>query len=241
MTDNAAKRRLVVVRHVAFEHLGALAPPLAARGWHIDYRDAGVDPLTLGDADAVVILGGPISANDDADYPFLRDEFALVATAMERDLPLLGICLGAQVIARVLGCLVAQMPEPEIGFAPIAVTEAGVRTPFAPFAQAPAFHWHGEQVRPGAGMRVLATSQEGAVTQVFAVGTRVLGVQCHLEFPLVDLPLWLVGHSHELASHGIRPATLRDQAVAAAGTYEPASLAFAEAYAAAVTGGTALA
>src|SRR6266700_2485060 len=96
-------------RHVAFETLGTLERLFAARGWKQSYLDiptadlASVDPLA---PDLLVVLGGPISVNDTVDYPFLPQELALLQRRLAADKPTLGICLGAQLIARALGASV---------------------------------------------------------------------------------------------------------------------------------------
>ncbi|WP_390623031.1 hypothetical protein ACEQUB_01162 [Ralstonia syzygii] len=118
----------LALRHVPFEHLGALASLLLGRGYTLHTLDAGVQPLpaeALAAADLVVVLGGPIGAFDDDRYPFLREETDAIARRLAARKPLLGICLGAQLMARALGATVAPMGVKEIGFAPVTLTAEG--------------------------------------------------------------------------------------------------------------------
>src|SRR5579883_3294475 len=97
---------VIAVRHVAFEDHGSFAAPLHRRGWTIGYRDATVDDLAapeLALADLLVVLGGPIGAYEDEAYPFLLDELRLIERRLAAGRPVLGICLGAQLMARALG------------------------------------------------------------------------------------------------------------------------------------------
>ena len=121
-------KKCLAVRHVAFEDLGLLGPLLAARGYDVHYLDAGVqpfDPETLIAPDLVIVLGGPIGVYERDAYPFIGEEIAAVAARIESNKPILGICLGAQLMAAALGARVAPGPVKEIGWAPLMLTEAG--------------------------------------------------------------------------------------------------------------------
>jgi len=105
-------KNALALRHVPFEHLGILQPLLEARGYTVRTVDVGVEPVPADDvvdADLLIVLGGPIGAYDDATYPFVRDEAAAIAQRLAARKPLLGICLGAQLIARALGAAVKPM------------------------------------------------------------------------------------------------------------------------------------
>src|SRR5690554_1466606 len=109
----------LVLRHIHFEDLGVLAQLLHELGYTINYLDPALDGLTALDAtspDLLVVLGGPIGAFDDRAYPFLIDELQLIRRRLDVRLPLLGICLGAQLMARALGADVGPMAHKEIGF-----------------------------------------------------------------------------------------------------------------------------
>lgn len=210
-------RTVLALRHLAFEDLGLLDPLLRQRGaTRIGYRDAGVDDLAaidLATVDLLVVLGGPIGAHDDALYPWLADEARLIAQRLASGRPLLGICLGAQLMARALGARVAPMPHgrKEIGFGPLALTEAGRASPLAALGDQPVLHWHGDQFALPAGCASLA---ETALCphQAFMPHAAALALQFHLEADPRRIEQWLVGHTGELAQAGIDVPALRADA-----------------------------
>lgn len=209
----------IAIRHLDFEDLGTLAPLLAARGYALRYLDAGTDALhgaglaDMAAADLLVVLGGPIGAFDDALYPFLADELAVVRARLHSRRPLLGICLGAQLIARALGADVASMGAKEIGFGPLALTAQGEASALAALGQVPVLHWHGDRFEIPAGASLLAGTDLCA-HQAFSLGPQVLALQCHLEADPERIERWLLGHACELAQAGIDPRLLRAQAAA---------------------------
>ncbi|WP_337245174.1 glutamine amidotransferase [Luteimonas sp. gir] len=209
----------VAIRHLHFEDLGTLAPLLVARGYTVRYLDAGcerIDADALAAADLLVVLGGPIGAYDEATYPFLADELNVIAQRLQRSRPLLGICLGAQLIARALGADVASMGHKAIGFAPLMLTPAGEASPLAALDDVPVLHWHGDRFEiPVGAVRLAGT--EACAHQAFAIGRHLLALQCHLEAEPQRIEQWLIGHACELAQAGLDPRALRADARARRG------------------------
>ncbi len=206
-------RTAVVVRHVPFEDAGILGPLLTARGYRTRVLDAGIDALggPALDADLLVVLGGPIGVNDVVTYPFLRDEVDLIAARVADGGPVLGVCLGAQLIAAALGASVAPTGRVEIGYAPLSLTAEGQRSVLEPLGDVPVLHWHGDQFQvPGGGVRLAETP--GFPNQAFSRGPGVLALQFHLEADHTQIERWLIGHAHELAANGIDPRTIRSDA-----------------------------
>lgn len=204
----------IAVRHVAFEDLGLLGPPLAARGVDVRYLDAPVEPLdgaSLTAPDLVVVLGGPIGVYEEDVYPFLVGELAAVKARIAAKKPTLGICLGAQLMAKALGAVVAPGPQKEIGYAPLDVTAEGRAAGLGDFSATPVLHWHGDNFALPAGATRLA-STAACPNQAFSLGAAALGLQFHVEVDPTRIETWLVGHTVELGKAGIDPCTIRAQA-----------------------------
>jgi GMP synthase (glutamine-hydrolysing) len=204
----------LAVRHVSFEDLGLLGPLVAERGYDIRYLDAGIEPFeadTLMAPDLVVVLGGPIGVYECVAYPFLTDEIAAVRARLDTDKPMLGICLGAQLMASALGALVAPGPAKEIGWSPLTLTPAGQASVLAPLGATPVLHWHGDNCELPAGCEALASTPHCPVQAFFRVPSQ-LALQFHLETETARLEAWLVGHTVELSKSGIDPRDVRAQA-----------------------------
>ena len=214
----------LAIRHVAFEDLGNLEAPLARHGYAIRYVDAGYDVMADDDSDLLIVLGGPIGVNDVVDFPFIHDELRLIERRIAAGRPVLGICLGSQMIARTLGAKVYRAQAKEIGYAPVRLTDAGRRSCLAPLAQQPVLHWHGDTFDLPQDARHLAAT-DICPHQAFAWGPndRVLALQFHPEVTARGLERWLIGHSGELASAGLSVASLRQAAARHSGALESAA------------------
>ncbi len=205
--------QVYAIRHVAFEDLGLLEALLTERGAAITYGDAwAIDGDAARAADLVVILGGPISANDTSAYPFIETEIVLARERLETGRPLLGICLGAQIIARAMGSSVGPAPKPEIGWAPVRLTEDGRVSVLRHLDGIPVLHWHGENCKVPALPSLAETGP--CPVQAFQPTDAALALQFHAEAGVDGLEPWLIGHCHEIAATpGVSvPALRRDTA-----------------------------
>lgn len=184
--------KVLVFRHAAFEELGTLRPALEARGLDVEaveLHEPGAQPPEIASAAGLVFMGGPMGANDD--LPFLHQELELLQDAVKLGLPVLGICLGAQLIAKALGAKVYKSPVPEIGWFRIDVTAAGRLDPvFGEAGEAlTVFHWHEDMFEIPPGGELLATA-EGCPNQAFRYGRNVYGFQFHPEMTPAMIEDW---------------------------------------------------
>jgi GMP synthase (glutamine-hydrolysing) len=201
----------VAIRHVDFEHLGIIAPILNDAGYTARIADAGLDDLTspeIANADLIVVLGGPIGAFEEAQYPFVADELRVLETRLASGRPTLGICLGAQLMARALGARVYPGPAKEIGWSELSLSEEGRASPLRHLSGVPVLHWHGDTFDLPAGAVRLASTTICA-NQAFAIGRNMLGLQFHGETDAREIERWLIGHAAEIAATGLRPENLR--------------------------------
>jgi GMP synthase-like glutamine amidotransferase len=169
--------RVQVLQHVPFEGLGTIGPWLDRRGATVSTtRFFAGDPLPdARDVDAVIVMGGPMSVNDEAALPWLVAEKQFLADVLDHGTRVLGICLGAQLIANSLGARVYRNAEKEIGWFPIETTpESGLPDNLQ------VFHWHGETFDLPRGAERIASSR-GCANQGFRIGDTVLALQFHLE------------------------------------------------------------
>jgi GMP synthase (glutamine-hydrolysing) len=207
-----------VIRHVHFEDLGTFEPVLRELGITPCYVDAGTADLGAIDANAAelfFVLGAPIGAYEESLYPFLTDELALIERRLKAARPMIGICLGSQLMARTLGAKVYPSGTKEIGWAPISLTEAGKRSPWRHLVQGKVLHWHGDTFDLPDGATRLA-STEFCINQAFTYGENAIGLQFHPEASGLHIERWLIGHACELAQAGISVPALRAETALAA-------------------------
>lgn len=194
--------RFHCLQHVSFETPGLLADAIRRHGHTLRTTalfSGEALPLTT-DFDALIIMGGPMSVHDEGVHPWLRAEKELIAAAIGEKKKVLGICLGAQLIAEVAGGRVYPNPQKEIGFWPVHWTKAGESRFPGLAAQAlvtKAFHWHGEtfDLPPGA---VLLASTPACPNQGFLLGDDVLGLQFHPEVTPEIIGAMIEHEGHEL-------------------------------------------
>lgn len=178
----------MVLQHVAWEGPGLIAAEAQARGLPVDVRrlDLGGSVPPVEAVAGLVVMGGPMGVYD-IGHPYLVAEQRLLRASVERDVPVLGVCLGAQLLAAALGARVSRGPAPEIGPGEVRVTAEGLKDPVLGGASAtlPVMHWHEDTFDLPAGAVHLASSSL-YMNQGFRVGRHAYGFQFHIE---VDRPL----------------------------------------------------
>jgi GMP synthase (glutamine-hydrolysing) len=192
----------IALRHVEYEDLGLLAPVLRDAGWEVSYRETARDDLgdpAIDAAGLVIVLGGPFGAYETATYPFLGKEVAILERRLAKNLPTLGICLGAQLMAKALGARVFPGPVKEVGWGEVELTAQGRASALSPLAEAGAkvVHWHGDTFDLPSGAMRLA-SNANYQNQAFAFGDAALALQFHLEADAATLEKWYVGYARDL-------------------------------------------
>ena len=187
------------LQHVPFESPGSILPWLAQRGAMVAstrlFEPHALPPVE--DFDLLVVMGGPMSVNDEAGHPWLIAEKALVRESIEKGRAVVGVCLGAQVIASALGCRVYRNEAREIGWFPVSATPAAAAGSLRWPDELTVFHWHGETFDLPSGAIRLASS-EGCLNQAFQIGDRVVGLQFHLEATPATVAAMVEHCRHEL-------------------------------------------
>ena len=199
----------MVIQHEPGEGPGTLAPLLAEARLVRTFAGEAVPA----EAEALVVLGGGMGVSDQERLPHLRDEVRLLRRCVESGAPVLGICLGSQLLAAALGGSVAKAPAKEIGFYRVRLAEAARDD--ALFSGAPedfvAFHWHGDAFTLPAGAEALAGSTMTPL-QAFRFGKSAWGVQFHLETDLGVLQAMVASGTAELSEAGVEAELLQLQA-----------------------------
>lgn len=190
-----ARPKILVFQHVPYEPLGTLDPLLKRSGFRIRYVNFGREPQRKVDLEryaAVIVLGGPMNVDETDRFPYLSHELDIIREALDKDMSVLGVCLGAQLLAKALGGRVFQNKKKEIGWFDVELTPEGtddaVLSGFD--RRQEVFQWHVDGIELPASCRHLARSERSEV-QAFSYGEHAYGFQFHLE---VDEPLvgrWL--------------------------------------------------
>jgi len=207
--------RIMVLQHVAAEPLGLLDPMIRARGHRIRYvnfqRDPHAEP-NLAQYDALVVLGGPMQVTDTHLHPHLKTEFRLIEQALALRIPVLGICLGAQLLAHVLGARVGPASRPEIGWHRVRTLAPAATDPVLhPMAADQAvFQWHSYGFEIPSGAVHLAESDD-CPGQAMVYGDVAWGFQFHLELDEHLIRRWMNSPDYlaDLAASGLEQTPKR--------------------------------
>jgi len=204
---------VAIFRHVRSEGPAYFATCLERLSvpWTLIALDEGaVLPRDVADFSGLAFMGGPMSVNDD--LPWIAPVLELIRDGVRRDVPVIGHCLGAQLMARAFGGEVTRAPVPEIGWGEVRVAENAVAGEwFGALASFEAFHWHGEtfSIPPGA-TRVLGNAH--CENQAFALG-RHIGLQCHVEMTGELVRAWCRGGREEIARRAASPGVQRPEEI----------------------------
>jgi GMP synthase-like glutamine amidotransferase len=186
--------RILILQHHRLEHPGVMTDVLRDAGATLDVRmlfDGAPCPDAVEPYGGVLVMGGPMSVWDEAEHPWLAAERAFLAQVIRADLPTLGVCLGAQMIAAAAGAAVARGPVPEIGWYRITPVANGGDDVFRETAPFVALEWHRDVFALPPGALALARSARYPV-QAFRLGLRVYGTLFHLEIDAQMIAEWCV-------------------------------------------------
>ena len=205
-----------VLQHIRCESLGSLANVLKAANIQPDYVrtfEGCPVPTEMGDAAGLIVMGGPMGVNEHYRYPFLRQEMRLIEQALKEEKPVLGVCLGSQLLAAVLGATVTPGKRKEIGWYPITATLSGRQDPLWKGIESPlvAFHWHGDVFNLPRGAVSLASS-EMTTCQAFRYGALAYGFLFHMEVTRAIIKDMVTTFAAELVAAGLDSSTLADHA-----------------------------
>jgi GMP synthase-like glutamine amidotransferase len=197
---------VAIFRHIAIEGPGYLAAFLDERKipWQLIAIDAGeAVPSSASAYSGLVFMGGPMSVNDE--LPWIPEVEVLIRDAVAQDIPLLGHCLGGQLISKALGGVVTRNPVKEIGWGEVKVADNGIaRSWFGDIKNFQAFHWHGETFTLPQGATHLLSSAHCA-NQAYAIGKH-LALQCHVEMTAEMIAAWCAANADEVAASSASPA-----------------------------------
>jgi GMP synthase-like glutamine amidotransferase len=197
--------RIHFIQHVAFEGPGAIADWARDRGHSMTLTEqfSGGKLPQADTLDFLVVMGGPMGANDDTQFAWLAAEKRLIAEVLQRQKLILGVCLGAQLLAQVLGARVYRNREREIGWFPVRLTaEASANRLFSGLPpEMTVLHWHGDTFDQPHGSVHLVES-DLCRNQAFELEGRVLGLQFHLEVQPEGLEGLIAKSAADLAVHG---------------------------------------
>jgi GMP synthase (glutamine-hydrolysing) len=208
-------RSAIALRHVAHEGLGLLTQVLPDAAFAVSYREVQRDDLSdpaIEQADLLIVLGGPFGAYETDTHPFLAREIRILERRLALGRPTLGICLGAQLMAKALGARVFPGHVKEVGWGGVELTAEGWASALKPLGEngAVVLHWHGDTFDLPAGATRLAQNTNYQ-NQAFADGDHALALQFHLEADGAVLENWYGGNAGDLAAVKMPAEALRAQ------------------------------
>ena len=211
--------RALVLRHDSAIGLGNFRATLEEHGYEVVTVDTPTTDVTGLDAlapDLVVVLGGEEAAYEPERYPYLADEMGLLRERIEAEAPIVGVCLGAQMLAATMGGRAYRGERKEVGWLTVEPTGAGADSPVRHFAGVPTLQWHGDTFELPEGVERLAGSTQYE-NQAFRRGDWLLAVQFHPEVDAEIHEAWVEAWGDELPRYGLDPEGMRQaQAEAAA-------------------------
>ncbi len=210
---------VLLVKNDPVETLGVAPRALTGAGADIlvlDAADAGAPRPRLDDIGGIVMLGGTMNVDETDEHPFLKEDRDLTREAVERGIPYLGVCLGAQILARALDTPVAPDAVKEVGFEPLRPAASSASDPLlSVWSEGDmAFQWHQDAMDLPEGAELLATGDRVEV-QAFRVGPVAWGTQFHFEIDAAEMELWLDDASQFMDLKevwGKSPAQIREEA-----------------------------
>lgn len=209
-------QKVWVLQNAGCETLGTIAGALDAVGVSPKYVRAFEGepvPGNMGDAAGLIVMGGPMGVYEHGRYPFLRDEMRLIELALRAEKPVLGVCLGSQLIASVLGAAVTKGRKKEIGWHAVALAEPAAADPLWAGAARSfvAYHWHGDVFDLPGGTTPLASS-EATACQAFRYGGSAYGILFHMEVTTEIVEGMVSAFADELAEEGMDARAILDGA-----------------------------
>jgi len=204
-----------VLQHTPSETLGTIEDALRGHGIRFNYIQTHVGmlvPREMGDKAGLIVMGGPMGVYEQAKYPFLRDEMRLIESALTLERPVLGVCLGSQLLAAVLGAEVKKGERKELGWYAVMLSDfaaqdplfAGVKPEFWPF------HWHGDVFSLREQAVGLASSRH-TPCQAFRYGKNAYGILFHLEVTQEQILQMLSGFAEELREAGGKASEIMEE------------------------------
>ncbi len=204
-------KRALVIRHVPREGLAGFRGPIERAGYaieRVDVTDDSFSKIDLCDPDLLVMMGAPFGVYEQGRHPWIACQLRRLRKRLDADLPTLGVCFGAQMIAAALGARVHAGPVKEVGFHPIAVHEPASFGPLRHFAGVPLLHWHGDTFTLPEDVDLLASSHLFP-HQAFGRGPNLLALQFHAEMGQDErIHAWVDEMHHDIVDAGKDKQTL---------------------------------